>query len=381
MIDFCNRSVYLELTVIAERLGYLTSEAFTGGLVILEDLQLKNCIAEHVKAMSVADFSSKIKQVHFHMQDKDEHFVPDAMSFPKLLTAALFFTHNFTKILQLISMRADPRFTPPLYKEGKTLGLIDYYLASWPNDTGNALYARMCVVDPSLRVKETFPEFTTAFLKTLEPYRTVKQEFDDLNAVLKRRETDKKDRIDRPSKPTSVLTGNRDKYQSNDRSYDRHRFGDRFRSKPPYKKTSLQLHDDTSQWNLDEANEIDEAILELSNPDESQEIVFEPLVEPEDFEEDEEKSQQDLKAMATPGSAPPKPCWWKFANGNCTNTQCRLDHSEAAMAAMRAKRIQELAMSPFGPKEQDLVTQFAKERRDNAQKKAAQTSTTFPRRT
>ena len=35
MIDFCNRSVYLELTVIAERLGYLTSEAFTGGLVIL----------------------------------------------------------------------------------------------------------------------------------------------------------------------------------------------------------------------------------------------------------------------------------------------------------------------------------------------------------
>ena len=153
MIEFVSRSVYLELTVEASQLGYISTDSFSGGLVLLTDLQLKNCIAENIKAKSANDFIKKIGQIKFHLPDKDTSFVPDALTFPKLLTGALFFTHNFTKVIQLISMRADPKLIPPLYKEGKTLGLVDYYLAAWPNDTRNALYARACISDASLGVK------------------------------------------------------------------------------------------------------------------------------------------------------------------------------------------------------------------------------------
>jgi hypothetical protein len=41
----------------------------------------------------------------------------------------------------MIAEKADHENIPPLYKEGKTLGIIDHFLDGWPQGSGTALYA------------------------------------------------------------------------------------------------------------------------------------------------------------------------------------------------------------------------------------------------
>jgi hypothetical protein len=338
MIEFCNRVIHGELIIAAKHLGYIESDIFGGSIMTLNDGQVKTCISEIIKARTADDFIQKLKQVKFHMLEKDDYFAPNALSFPKLLKAAYLFNHNFIKIIKAISLRADPKVIPPVYREGKTTGLVDYYLACWPNDAGNNLYARVCVSEPSLRVHTCLEEFIYAFTKAIEAYAKVKQDYDDLNSVLKCRPGET---------PAKAQHGNAHNGQPH--SKDRGRF-----APTPNRREQLHYHEDSYASIPDEAD-LEDSILNFGGRED-------PTAEPDqELEEESFPEEDDLMAMVGSGpqhTAKEKPCFWKFKYGKCTSPGCKLDHSEAAMVQMRNMRIKELAMSPYKPKQAELTTQF-----------------------
>jgi len=340
MIEFCNWIIHGELVITAKNLGYIDSDIFGGSIMTLSDEQVKHCITEVVKARTADDFILKIKQVKFHLLDKDEYFAPNALSFPKLLKAAYLFNHNFIKILKVISLRADPKVIPPIYKEGKTTGLVDYYLACWPNDSGNNLYARVCVSEPSLRVHTCIEDFIYAFTRTIESYAKVKQDYDDLNSVLKCRPGEA------PSKP----------------HYPHGHSKDRGRNFHTPKKEHLHYHED-SFGSIEDEEDFEDSILNFTVREDAQHEADANPDPGEDLADEE-----NLLALAVnrrtgssnPNASKLRPCFWKFKYGKCTSPGCSMDHSEGAMAEMCVTRMTELVRSPFGPKRSEVLNIFDK---------------------
>ena len=318
---------------------------------MLSDQQLQQCIYEHVKAKSPEDYIQKIKRVKFRVQGKEDAFHPDASNITELLNAATYFTHMFRRTTELITETCDPDFIPPMYKEGKTLGLIDYYLGAWPNDSGNILYSRLSVVTPALRVAKSLEEFTDLFLEKIEPYTRLKQQYDDVNAMLKRR-SEKHDRGPDAAKNPNILK-------------DRPRLFDKNKPRHLLRRDSMHMITDGHE-DEDSIGDIDETIAQMSQHDfgeddeEEQEVVFE-RVEDMDIAMSG-VGEEELNALNAPNPGGTRgeinPCWYKFYKGECTKDGCRLDHSERAMQQLRDKKIRELAQSRWGPKPQDLLPAF-----------------------
>ena len=350
MIQFCAKTTYPDLTVAAKRLRFISTNIFTGGLMMLTDEQLQQCIYEHVKAKSPQDYIEKIKKVKFRVPGKEDGFHPDASNIPELLNAATYFTHMFRRTTELITETCDPDFIPPLYKEGKTLGLIDYYLNAWPNDSGNILYSRLSVITPALRVAKSLQEFTDLFLEKIEPYTRLKQQYDDVNSMLSRR-SEKHDRVQDGPKSSGTPKHNS-------------RFADKHKHRQILKRGSMHMLADDDGDDC-EAENMDDTILQMSQhdfggEDDEEEVVFDEADEAPRVEEVLE--QDGLNAMNTPNSGAVKgeiyPCWFKFSKGECTKDGCRLDHSERAMQMLRDKKIRELALSRWAPKPQELLPAF-----------------------
>jgi len=340
MVEFCNRVIHGELIIAAKHLNYLDSDIFGGTIMTLSDAQVKNCISEIIKARTADDFIRKLKQVKFYLMEKDEYFAPNALSFPKLLKAAYLYNHNFIKVTKAISLRADPKVIPPIYKEGKTTGLVDYYLANWPNDAGNNLYARVCVREPSLRVHTCLEDFIYAFTKAIEAYAKVKQDYDDLNSVLKCFPGETPRKQQHGHEGNGLQSRDNRKYTPLPKQDQLNYMGGQFH----YREDSY----------LDEEEDIEESFLNLHGRE---------LTDEEGYEDDEDgfTSKDILMTMngqSTRYPGAPTPCFYKFKHGKCTNTGCKMDHSEAAMIQLRNNRIMELAKSPFKPNSSELAANF-----------------------
>jgi hypothetical protein len=185
MIDFVNVKLHSRLTIAATDLKYINATTFGLGVSNLTDKQLKKCILHLVRAISAEDFIKKIKSIQFPSPETDRaNFTPSAMTFNVLFDRATLYAHKFNRILQMIAMRAKGVDIPPLYKEGKTLGIIDYFLDAWPGGSGNALYAKLTINHNSLRHMKTFTEFTYKFFKVLKPYKKLREGVDDLDSLL-----------------------------------------------------------------------------------------------------------------------------------------------------------------------------------------------------
>jgi hypothetical protein len=157
MIDFVNPRLHARLTISASDLKYVDASTFGLGVSNLSDRQLKKCILHMVRAISAEDFVKKIKSIQFPTPESDRsNFTPSALTFSVLFDRATLYAHKFNRILQMIAMRAKGDDIPPLYKEGKTLGIIDYFLAAWPGDSGNALYAKLSINHNTLRHMKKF---------------------------------------------------------------------------------------------------------------------------------------------------------------------------------------------------------------------------------
>ena len=182
MFDFIHSKLHAKLTISAVELEYVTSTTFGLGISSLSDRRLKKCILHMVRAISPEDYIKKMRSISF--PGRGDGFEPSAMNFNLLFDRATVFGHRFSRILHMITERARDLDIPPLYKEGKTLGIIDYFLAAWPGNTGNKLYAKLSINHPSLRNKSDFASFLHKFFKVLKPYKDIRDGLMGLDSIL-----------------------------------------------------------------------------------------------------------------------------------------------------------------------------------------------------
>ena len=205
--------------------------------------------------------------------------------------------------------------------------------------------------EPSLRVHTCMEDFIYAFTKAIESYAKVKQDYDDLNSVLKCL----------PGEPP------RRQPQGHGGSTPNHR--DKGRFTPGQKREQLQLMDDQSFYReyreesysqYPDEMDMDDSILNFTLRDSNDRDVpeeggDEPSMAESTLDEDALMVMNSNEGQH--GNAP-APCFWKFKHGKCTSVGCKMDHSEAAMIKLRNIRIMALAKSPFRPKANELTTQF-----------------------
>ena len=129
------------------------------------------------------------------------------------------------------------------------------------NDT-EILYAKMRVAECFAEGERFFSRMYNRFWRLWRLFLTVKQVFIHFNAMLKRKR--------RGSANTKATIANKTIS-----------LGSVSELRYPTSRLLVQLHGDTSQWTLVEANEIDKVILELSHSDLSKEIACELPVVPE----------------------------------------------------------------------------------------------------
>jgi hypothetical protein len=201
LFDFVSKKMHYRLQLSAQELGYINSRNYGLGITALEDRQLRKCIMHMVRATSAEDFINKLKSIHFPSSESDRaNFTPTALTFSVLYDRAALFAHKFGRILQMIAKRANGIDIPPLYKEGKTLGIIDYFLEAWPGGSGNSLYAKLSINHNELRHMDSFDKFVYKFFKALKPYKKLREGVDDLDSLLSvKKRTDR----ERPSQSYS----------------------------------------------------------------------------------------------------------------------------------------------------------------------------------
>ena len=329
MIDFVNPRLHARLTIAATDLNYVTASTFGLGVTNLTDKQLKKCILHMVRAISAEDFIKKIKSVQFPSPETDRaSFSPSALTFSVLFDRATLYAHRFNRILQMVAKRANGEDIPPLYKEGKTLGIIDYFLAAWPNDAGNNLYSKLSINHNTLRHMKTFTEFTYHFFKVLKPYKKLRESVDDLDSLLS---VKKRNDSDRPSMGQP----------KNDK-------GKRF----------SKVHNIKEDVSIEEVyEELPSEIEEVSNPmnedfeTENKSDMNEDATPVVRFEEEEETHELTALEVQKSGQSANYPCWFNYKFGKCTKMGCKLDHSREAMTKYQDTRLQELIKSSYADPE------------------------------
>jgi len=187
----------------ALKLGHISSDDFGQGIFNLSDICTKDSLLELVKAKSPDDFIQKMNGVKFPLPEGDRSFIPGALNFHILFQYGMLYSHRFTQIIQMIAEKADPQHIPPLYKEGKTLGIVDHFLDGWPQGSGNSLYARVCISKPDMRKMQNFQSFTTAFFLAIEEYKEIQQQVTGLDSTLKKKAFKRSDNEDNSFKPRS----------------------------------------------------------------------------------------------------------------------------------------------------------------------------------
>jgi hypothetical protein len=339
LVDFINRSLHPKITMAALKLGHVTADSFGHGIFNLSDAQVKDSLLELIKAKSPDDFIQKMNAVKFPLPEGDRSFVPGALNFHILFQYGMLYSHRFTQIIQMIAEKADHQHIPPLYKEGKTLGIVDHFLDGWPQGSGNALYARVTISKPELRRMQNFQSFTTAFFLAIEEYREIQQQVSDLDSTLKK-------------KPFKRNDTEENSFRS--RPNEQARFKEKLRH---YEKTKANIFGQKPQGNHHLHN-IEDDIYD-SYPEDvdfearnemylREEAESEPSSETEPDAETEETKDaevehplQDLAVVA------PKPkgetgCWYHFRFDNCTKKPCPLGHDRESMVKFQDQKLRDI---------------------------------------
>ena len=309
MIDFVSSKLHSVLTIAASDLRYVSASTFGLGVYTLSDRRLKKCILHLVRAVSPEDYIKKIRSVRF--PGGDDGFEPSALNFNILFDRATLFGHRFDRILQMITKRARDRDIPPLYKNGKTSGIIDYFLAAWPQNTGNSLYAKLSINHSSLRNMPDFSSFLHKFFKALKPYKKLREGLMGLDSILNIKHEDTYAKV---GKVNNV---------SHEPEYD-----------DIYEDTSNDVGDFINPSDTEYENEL--APESHMDVDTAPEGVL------------EQKDEQ------------VKPCKKMFEFGECTDRKCTGLHDRDAMTRFQDKILKNLVKSQFVDSEDAFLEKVRK---------------------
>lgn len=356
MVDFIARRIHPKLIITASDQGYLTDETFGSGLYNLDDNQLKDCIQEIVKAESTDDFIRKIKSVSFPQQDNDKaRLTPSALNFPILFDRAMHFVHKFMKILKLISTNADYKFIPPLYKEGKTLGLVDYFLDAWPGQSGIALYKSISTSVSSLGRKSNFAEFAKVFFDEIKKFRDVKGSFEDLEYILTQKHSKRftDDFNEQENFKAIFLTPNKNRHYKDDKrnkNYNHHH----------------HMYEEYDQFDeeFEEINPIITPQFPLNDDD----------PDPEENLEQDEDEEDIIAAVGHSDNNKPSSygCWYMLKYGTCTKVGCKARHDKEAMTQLIDQKLRDICSSNFVDPDQIMIQKVTKYLKEKPNKDKAQ---------
>ena len=205
-----------------------------------------------------------------------------------------------------------------------TLGMIDYYLNGFPKDSGNLLFARASIADTSLRCKETFSDFTNAFFLKIQEYKEIRQEYEDLNSVLKKKARD------------GGNTTEQMHYQKSQPVIKR-----RVQQVTKLSAKAPVLNEKLSEQSTIEAKHHTSKYVEESHEEED-------TSEEESLYNEEGNGLLALDQTSNPIVAYKQVgCWWKFRNGQCTNDKCQLKHDISDMINIQDSKFFEALSSPF----------------------------------
>jgi len=354
MVDFIAKALHPKLTITALKLGFLSTDSFGAGVRALTDDQVKECILEVLKARSADDFIVKITSLKFPIPEGDRAFTPSALNFPTLYDRALLFSHRYTKVLQLIAQRADHKHIPPLYKEGKTLGMVDYFLNAWPNDSGNSLYSRITIHQPTLRMAENFQSFTTAFFLALADYKEIQQSVLDLDSVLSKKPKKTYDNTENAYRGSQSHRGSNERGKSSG-----------YQQKPPY----IHQHAHNIDEDLYDTYEVHDE-FEEDNPEAQEGLAEDEDDSPVMISEAEPSAETAVDTVAAiKGKDDKKECWYHFRYG-CTKGDCKLLHDKESMIKYQDARLKEIFAAKFAEPDSILKPKIEKMLRERASAQA-----------
>jgi hypothetical protein len=259
-------------------------------------------------------------------------------------------------------MKANYKHIPPLYKEGQTLGIINYYFQYWPNDSGNSLYARVSIEYPALRHHENFQSFTNDFFKVIMSYKKVQHTVVDLDSILNKKS----------QKPTERSTPNKDKNNPDYKRSKNHNESSSYVKRPPYTAQANNIEEDLYDTYPDEEEFEENNPIDV--PEEPRPYKFDPAFDPDsdsDTEEKQDMTKEDLAAVGPPARVKDKskkPCWFKFFYSTCTRTGCKDDHDLEAMIKLQDARLGEAVNSKYSESDAVLRQKFEKFLRDRNKK-------------
>lgn len=361
MITFVDSSLIGKFTIEARRLDFIRSRVEDPGLMSLSDRKVRRILYHLLKATSEYDFIKKIKTIKFPSSERDKGFVPGALTFPMLYDRALLFQHKFCKALHLIGQKALPDYYPPVYKQGKTHGLVDYFLDAWPGGSGEKLYAAVTVSDSSLRHKDSFLEFVDAFMEAIEKYKEVKKEYENLEGLLGNNRNFRDDHYD-GNKPHHIHppTGsNRSERRGTPRA-----------GIPGRGFHALEVVDLTEDE--DQPIEFPDEHQEVTGVNDSEETV--------DCYADEDKlgniesyypdTSDEIPSSAELANLSEKRmgCFTKYIHGRCDKADCKYDHSEGGMKLVQEAKIRDIVSSKFAGDEHAILQKVQEALRARASK-------------
>jgi hypothetical protein len=365
MVDFINRSLHPKITMAALKLGHTTQRDFGQGIFNLPDIYTKDALLELVKAKSPDDFIQKMNGVKFPLPEGDRSFIPGALNFHILFQYGMLYSHRFTQIIQMIAAKADPQHIPPLYKEGKTLGIVDHFLDGWPQGSGNSLYARVCISKPEMRKMQNFQSFTTAFFLAIEEYKEIQQQVTDLDSTLKKKPFKRSENEDNSFKPRS---NEQSRFKEKLRNYEKtkanifgqkqqglhhvtHAEDDLYESYPEHDDFEEQ-NDMATSVHFDDETFGDSEPVPTTNEGQDQQIEVEhPL--------------QDLAVVTAKAKGEPG-CWYHFRFDNCTKKPCPLGHDKESMIRFQDQKLREIIFAKNAEPEAMLRQKLDKLLREKA---------------
>ena len=192
---------------------------------------------------------------------------------------------------------------PPLYKEGKSLGIIEHFF----------LYAKLCINHNTLRHMKNFTDFTYKFFKVLKPYKKLREGLVGLNSILNIRYEDNYSKL-KFAKPSVHVPNEAAKLLH--------------LSKEPEDEDTFDNHADVLQDVSDEEYEKE------YEPESHADVDTIPKGELENHENHD------------------KPCKKLYEFGECTDRNCRNLHDKKAMTGFQDQILKNLIKSQFADPEE-----------------------------
>ena len=314
MVMFFSDEAKAELAILGAEHNIDVSTYPGGSVTYMEDKDVRKLLHLKVAAKSKDDFRYKLSSIPFDKHGEHTAAEFDAYSIDKLVKYSMLFGMEYRTLAEILAIECPNEALINIDTVDGVLGAKALFLKGFPmaqsghKTLGQLLYEKSASSDPTLKRQKVFRDWLQGFFGHIAKYREIKQSMDDLNTMILR--NDKLPTF-APTKP--IRTHDKPKRVDADKTILHH-------VKFDIEREASDHEDDTSVTPNNDLN------FDTSIPDNLAEYV-----------------------AAMQAEQKPNGCHKKFQFGKCTDTACKLDHSQEGMRRVYLKRLWELAKAHNRP--------------------------------